>query len=423
MKNSEKFDIRYSKINLVFEFTEATKMPKNKVSAIRGGMGEMLLEQYCLSDRNCNVCKFKEDCTGLRGVAAVMVIIFHLFEAHAGGSHLTQIINHGYLAVDFFFMLSGFVIGYAYDDRWNRMTVGTFFKRRIIRLHPMVIMGSIVGAAFFYFQESPCFPPIENTSVGTMLLVMLLGCTLLPLPLKFDIRGWTEMHPLNGPAWSLYYEYIGNILYALFVRKFNKVALSVLVFVAGCFTVYRCLTAPAGDIVGGWALNWEQQYVGMVRLMYPFFGGLLLSRLGWLIRLEKRAFWWCSLLIVVVLSIPRIGGEDGYWMNGLYEAFCIICVFPVIVSMGAGGKVTGKRSTAVCKFLGDISYPIYITHYPLVYTYTAWVCNNNATMVEGIPYMILTFVGAVVLAYACLKLYDEPVRRWLTDRFLKGKKK
>lgn len=153
------------------------------------------------------------------------------------------------------------------------------------------------------------------------------------------------------------------------------------------------------------------------------FGGLLLSRLGWLIRLEKRAFWWCSLLIVVVLSIPRIGGEDGYWMNGLYEAFCIICVFPVIVSMGAGGKVTGKRSTAVCKFLGDISYPIYITHYPLVYTYTAWVCNNNATMVEGIPYMILTFVGAVVLAYACLKLYDEPVRKWLTDRFLKGKKK
>ncbi len=95
---------------------------------------------------------------GLRGVAAVMVIIFHLFEAHAGGSHLTQIINHGYLAVDFFFMLSGFVIGYAYDDRWNRMTVGTFFKRRIIRLHPMVIMGSIVGAALFLFSGSPCFP-------------------------------------------------------------------------------------------------------------------------------------------------------------------------------------------------------------------------------------------------------------------------
>lgn len=360
---------------------------------------------------------------GLRGVAAVIVIIFHLLEAHTGGSHLNQIINHGYLAVDFFFMLSGFVIGYAYDDRWNQMTVGTFFKRRLIRLQPMVIMGSIVGAAFFYFQASDCFPNIAGTPVTTMLLVMLLGFTLLPLPLKWDIRGWTEMHPLNGPAWSLYYEYIGNILYALFVRKFNKVALTTLVVIAGCLTVHLCLTAPSGDIVGGWALNWEQQYVGIVRLLYPFFAGLLLSRLGWLIRIKKRAFWWCSLLIVVVLSIPRIGGEDGFWMNGLYEAFIIICIFPIIVSMGAGGKVTGKRSVGVCKFLGDISYPIYITHYPLVYTYTAWATTNNATIAEGAPYMILTFVGSFAVAYASLRLYDEPVRKWLTDRFLKKKKR
>lgn len=359
---------------------------------------------------------------GLRGVAAIMVIIFHLFETHSLGNHLIQIINHGYLAVDFFFMLSGFVIGYAYDDRWDKMTLGTFFKRRIIRLHPMVIMGSIVGASLFYFQQSSCFPQIEHTSVGALLLIMLLGCTLLPLPLKWDVRGWTEMHPLNGPAWSLYYEYIANILYALFIRRFNKIALTVLVVIAACFTVYRSLTAPMGDMVGGWALNWEQQYVGFVRLMYPFFGGLLLSRLGWLIRIKKRAFWYCVLIIIVILSIPRLGGEEHYWMNGLYESFCIIFIFPIIVSMGAGGKVTGKYSSRICKFLGDISYPIYITHYPLIYIYTAWVCNNNATITEGIPYMILVLVGAIALAYASLKLYDEPVRRRLTECFLKKTK-
>lgn len=359
---------------------------------------------------------------GLRGVAAIMVIIFHLFETHSQGNHLIQIINHGYLAVDFFFMLSGFVIGYAYDDRWDKMTLGTFFKRRIIRLHPMVIMGSIVGAALFYFQQSSCFPQIEHTSVRALLLIMLLGCTLLPLPLKWDVRGWTEMHPLNGPAWSLYYEYIANILYALFIRRFNKIALTVLVVIAACFTVYRSLTAPMGDMVGGWALNWEQQYVGFVRLMYPFFGGLLLSRLGWLIRIKKRAFWYCALIIIVILSIPRLGDEEHYWMNGLYESFCIIFIFPIIVSMGAGGKVTGKYSSRICKFLGDISYPIYITHYPLIYIYTAWVCNNNATITEGIPYMILVLVGAIALAYASLKLYDEPVRRRLTERFLKRTK-
>ena len=359
---------------------------------------------------------------GLRGVAALMVIIFHLFETHSQGNHLIQIINHGYLAVDFFFMLSGFVIGYAYDDRWNKMTLGTFFKRRIIRLHPMVIMGSIVGAALFYFQKSSCFPQIEHTSVETLLLIMLLGCTLLPLPLKWDVRGWTEMHPLNGPAWSLYYEYIANILYALVIRRFSKKALAVLVAAAACLTIYRSQTAPMGDMVGGWALNWEQQYVGFVRLLFPFFGGLLLSRLGWLIRLKKRAFWYCTLIIVVILSVPRLGGEEHYWLNGLYESFCIIFIFPVIVSMGAGGKVTGKYSSRICKFLGEISYPIYITHYPLIYIYTAWVCNNHATISEGIPYMILVLAGAIVLAYASLKLYDEPVRRRLTERFLKRNK-
>jgi len=100
--------------------------------------------------------------------------------------------------------------------------------------------------------------------------------------------------------------------------------------------------------VGGWALNWEQQYVGFVRLLYPFFAGLLLSRLGWLIRVKKRAFWWCSLMIVIVLSVPRIGGEDGFWMNGLYEALCIIFIFPGHCFDGSRRQSDGK---ALCRYL------------------------------------------------------------------------
>lgn len=356
---------------------------------------------------------------GLRGVAALMVIVFHLFEAHSGGNHLDQIINHGYLAVDFFFMLSGFVIGYAYDDRWDRMDIGTFLKRRLIRLHPMVVMGSIVGAALFYFQDAPCFPQIASTPVLELIAIMLLGCTLLPLPLKWDIRGWTEMHPLNGPAWTLYYEYIANILYALVIRRFGKRLLWIFVILAACATTWHLLTAPSGDIVGGWALNLEQQKNGFIRLLYPFFGGLLLYRMGWIMRRLDHAFLLSSLLIIIVMSLPRLGGEEHFWMNGLYEAVCIIFVFPVIVSMGAGGKVTGKRPSQICKFLGDISYPIYITHYPMVYVYTAWVSRNNATIAEGAPYMLLVFASAVAFASACLKFYDIPLRNRLTSRFLK----
>src|ERR1700689_4266849 len=115
---------------------------------------------------------------GLRGVASVIVVAFHLFEAHST-SHLDQIINHGYLAVDFFFVLSGFVVGYAYDDRWSKMILSGFFKPRLVRLQPMVVMGMIIGALCFYFQDSALWPTISKVPIWKMLVVMLIGFTLL----------------------------------------------------------------------------------------------------------------------------------------------------------------------------------------------------------------------------------------------------
>ena len=88
---------------------------------------------------------------GLRGVAAYTIIFFHIVEGYSKGPAY-NVVNHGYLAVDFFYVLSGFVIGYAYDDRWDRMTITDFFKRRLIRLHPMSIAGTITGFNLFIFQ-------------------------------------------------------------------------------------------------------------------------------------------------------------------------------------------------------------------------------------------------------------------------------
>lgn len=175
---------------------------------------------------------------GLRGVAAMIVVAFHLLETYSKGPAY-QVLNHGYLAVDFFFVLSGFVIGYAYDDRWNRMSLKGFFKRRLVRLHPMVIMGSLIGALFFYFG-SAAFPMIAGVQWWEVLLICLLGCTMLPALPSWDIRGWGETSPLNGPAWSLLYEYIANILYALVIRRFPKFVLGL--FVAGAAVLTLDLT-------------------------------------------------------------------------------------------------------------------------------------------------------------------------------------
>ncbi|MFH6996706.1 acyltransferase family protein [Flavobacterium sp. FlaQc-57] len=365
--------------------------------------------------------KHYEILDGLRGVAAVLVVIFHIFEAFNEGSRFKQIINHGYLAVDFFFLLSGFVVAYAYDDRWGKLTQWEFYKRRLIRLQPMVIMGMVLGAIFYYFQASDAmFPQIAGMEVWKVILTMVIGFTLLPIPPSLEIRGWGEMHPLDGPAWSLFFEYIGNILYALFFRKFSNTVLTIFVVLFAAMLINLTVFGPKGDVIGGWSLNLEQMNIGFTRLLYPFFAGVLLSRLGKLIHI-KGAFWVCSILILVIFSIPRIGDENSLWMNGLYESFCIIVLFPLIVAIGAGGEIKNPLSLKICKALGDISYPIYIIHYPLIYWYMSWVAENKVTLKEGYPLGIGLLIASIVIAILCLKFYDEPVRNRLTNKFLRRK--
>ncbi|MCC8408515.1 acyltransferase [Mucilaginibacter sp. UR6-1] len=356
---------------------------------------------------------------GLRGVAALIVVIFHICEAHAT-SKFDMMINHGYLAVDFFFLLSGYVIGYAYDDRWGKLTIGGFFRRRLARLQPMVIVGMVVGAICFYYSDSPMWPEIHNVPVWKLLVVMLVGFTLIPVPASWDIRGWQEMHPLDGPGWSLYFEYIANILYALGLRKLPKWALSILVIASAVALVQYLITGPNGDVIGGWTPNLEHTRIGFTRMMFPFFGGLLLSRITKPTHI-KNAFAWCSLLLIIALAIPRIGDQQSLWMNGVYESVIIILLFPLIVYLGASGTVHTETGKRISKFLGDLSYPLYITHYPFIYIYTGWVARDKSmSFGHAIPYALLTFFGSVMLAYAALKWYDEPVRAWLKRRAQKA---
>ncbi|MNI34640.1 glucans biosynthesis protein [compost metagenome] len=296
------------------------------------------------------------------------------------------------------------------------MTVGTFFKRRIERLQPMVVLGMTLGAIGFYFTDSTIWPLIHTIPLWKMLLVMLIGYTILPVPLSQDIRGWQEMHPLNSVGWSLFFEYIANILYAIGIRKFSKTALSILVLIAAAALAHLAITSPNGDVSGGWTLNIEQVRVGITRTMFPFFAGLLLSRIAKPTHI-KHAFLWCSLLVAIVLYMPRIGGAEHLWMNGIYESVCIIFVFPLIVYMGASGVIHSQTENRICKFLGDISYPLYLVHYPLVYFYVAWISNNKGTtIVQAWPYALLILIGSIILAYLTLKWYDEPVRKWLRKK-------
>lgn len=360
---------------------------------------------------------------GLRGVAALLVIWYHVFEGFAT-SPIDQQFNHGYLAVDFFFILSGFVVGYAYDDRWKTtMNTKDFFKRRLIRLHPMVVMGAVLGAITFYIQGCEKWDGAHVT-ISMVMLAMLLNLFLIPAVPGTgpEVRGNGEMYPLNGPSWSLFFEYIGNILYALFIRRLSTKALTALVVLAGIglasFAIFNY--SGYGHLGVGWTLSEYNLIGGLLRMLFSFSIGLLMSRNFKPVHI-RGAFWICSLAIVVLLSMPYIGDGESPWMNGLYDSICAILIFPILVYLGASGKATDKATVRVCKFLGDISYPVYIIHYPFMYLFYAWLWSEKLTFSQSWPVALALFFGSILLAYLCLKLYDEPLRRWLSRKFLTKK--
>jgi peptidoglycan/LPS O-acetylase OafA/YrhL len=359
---------------------------------------------------------------GLRGVAALMVIVYHIFEGFAT-SPLDQHFNHGYLAVDFFFILSGFVIGYAYDDRWGKMKTKNFFKRRIIRLHPMVILGVVLGVVSFFIQGSVRWDG-SHVAVSMVMIAMLMNLFLIPAwpGCSADVRGNGEMYSLNGPNWSLFFEYIGNIIYAFFIRRLSTRWLTVLVVVLGIsltsFGVFNF--SGFGHLGVGWTLADYNLPGGFLRMMFSYSMGLLLSRI-FKPYAVRGAFWLCTVAIFLLLLVPHVGDSTSWWKNGLYDSFCIVVAFPILLYLGASGKTTDKHSSAICKFLGDISYPLYVVHYPSMYLFFAWVWGAKLTFLQVWPVAIALIIGNVILAYICLKLYDEPVRRWLANKFLKMK--
>ena len=353
---------------------------------------------------------------GLRGVAAMAVVWFHIFEAFAS-SHLDQIINHGYLAVDFFFILSGFVIAYAYDDRWKTMSGFEFIKRRLIRLHPMVVIGALIGGAIFYTQGCE-FWDVSLITFSSLIFATFLNVFLFPASTSMEIRGVGEMYPLNGPSWSLFFEYIGNILYALVLRLLPTAALIAVIVLAGCGLGYYAMFGPDGDICAGFSMTQPGFLAGFLRMLFSFSAGLLLFRIFKPIKI-KGSFWICSAVILTLMAIPRIGGAEYLWVNGLYDTICFAVIFPLVVYIGACGKAESPMMKKMCNFLGNISYPLYMVHYPFIYLYFAWVKNENLTIVESLPGAVAVFIGSIILAYICLRCYDIPVRKFLAKKFLR----
>lgn len=352
---------------------------------------------------------------GMRGVAALMVLSFHLCEAIAYGTGVGvagQKLYHGFLAVDFFLLLSGFVMGYAYDAKWDRMSVGAFCKKRLIRLHPMVVAGAVIGAILFGCQGLIDFNG-NVVPVWKFIVSAVLGLFLIPAPACVEARGLAEIFPLNGPHWSLFYEYVGSLLYAVLIRKLKNVYLYIIVSVCAVGLLILGLFSPEHFIGYGWSSDALGFLGGTLRLMFAYTAGLLMARLfreKKPSQINRKLFPVLSLVLIAVMTVPVLGDK-----RAIFEVAAITLVFPALVWFGARGNAGGEKSQKAMTFLGRYSYPLYAIHYPFMGLYIRWIQIGKAPFGKvGTP--IVLIITCLTLAFLLMKFYDEPLRARLSRK-------
>ncbi len=338
---------------------------------------------------------------GLRGTAALLVVAFHIQGITVLFDAQRLLLPHAYLAVDFFFALSGFVVGYAYDDRWSTMTTRQFLTRRLIRLHPLVLLGAVLGLLSYIGDPFAG----DRQDAGPMLIVAAFGAALLALPSAPLPNRLGDSHPLNAPAWTLLQEYIGNLAYALVLRRLKTTWLAGMTVAAGLASVATALSLGSYDT--GWGLH--NFWGAPVRLAYPFLAGLLLFRLHHRLPHLRVGFVPLSIMLLLAFAAPALPADGVFKLNGLYQAFCVIILFPAIILVGrhSQGGTTVKR---LCRTAGQISYPLYITHYPFVYLYMNWIATNGGRGAITRPVAIGLYVFTVVFAIAAYRIWDRPLR-------------
>jgi len=323
---------------------------------------------------------------GLRGIAAMTVVLFHSF----GGS----LAPNAHLAVDLFFILSGFVIAYSYDDRLRSgMATSDFIAKRLIRLYPMGLVGALGGIliAVVHNTTNPAdaYPPGSIAASGGLSLAMLpyLGQAINNNAFSF-----------NPPLWSLFFELAANLAYVLCARWLSNTVLMLIV-----------LSGLAGVVMGGPLGGNDKATIllGFPRVACGFFGGVLLCRLWCAGKLPKvnGNFLALATIVSAFFFIPKLIG--GWTFLPVYGAFVAV----IVCAAGAKTSPTDKY----CALLGDVSYPLYLLHWLTLYIFT-WA--GAKVGLSGPKYPILAmghWLCAPIIAYVVARIYEMPLRRLLTS--------
>lgn len=332
---------------------------------------------------------------GLRGIAALLVVCRHIVPLHGGRLDFQS----SYLAVELFFLFSGFVIAHAYDKRFEAgLGFWAFAKVRYIRLWPLYILGFAIAvltvpvAGLFGIRTWPLLPE-----------VIIPGIFILPIWVQF---AGGQLYPFNNPSWTLFFELVANFAYALTFKWLNNRRLAVVILISAALLIWTALWFESLDV----GYNRAHFVGGFGRVFFSFFAGVGIYRFQTLRPCPIRISPWILMAVVVCLLIARIPeGLD----RELYDIGCALIVFPAFAYLATAVEPKSPRVQKAFMLGGAVSYGLYLIHAPL-----GGVLNQFFTVygrpTPSIPLALTFIAGASLIAWLAEKYYDQPVRRWLT---------
>jgi peptidoglycan/LPS O-acetylase OafA/YrhL len=338
----------------------------------------------------------------LRGIASAAILYFHTFWLYGLPTNA-----HGYLVVDFFFLLSGFVITHCYQQQMadRSLDLPRFFSIRLTRLYPLYLLGFAIAVAHYLLTTA--FHRRSDTNL------MALGFELFLLPSVYAARR-TALFNDNNPAWSLFYELLANLFHILFFRDLSKVKLGISLAVSFVLYVYFCfLFGPdygAKPGPGGFVL------CGAFRVLFPYLAGVTLYRI-WEKRkhaIPRLSFFLMALPLVLLNFVPAM---QAHIADVFFAVFNVALLFPAIILLGANSTFPSAWKMPM-KIMGELSYPIYILHFPFIGIFLQTLNNLLPAWLTPPWEGILVLLSFIPFAFLASRRYDIPLRQAIQRKLL-----
>ena len=334
---------------------------------------------------------------GLRGVAAIAVAAFHIGIVFGSFKPASA-----YLAVDFFFVLSGFVLAYAYDARLARnLTGSSLIYRRVVRLFPLYLVGSALAAtaaaaAIFITHDA------SHWTLPTLLAAVLLAGVMLPMP------AMANLFPLNDASWSLFFEFIANSVYAAGLWRTCWPVVGTIAAASIGLTVEATLCGGLDQGAKWGHPGWSTLVWGGIRVAYSFPVGLLLYRQRNALRLPRIPVFALAVALAVLLCL-----DPPIVVRPLFDVVFVLLISPAIVVAGCASEPRSRAQVATCRFFGSISYPLYILHRPVMNNFEAALHRaHHGPLSPGLQTWIgVALLVAFIPTAAVADMVDQRVRR------------